>query len=170
MKLTMHINKFLRKGLTFVGGALSSYSGYSLTAAGSKTLTGEQFKGGYLDKYAHKIFAKYGTQNVLADFAFDEDQKFFKKDFGQHFGNFFMGGLGGIMQTYAMSNTWSSGKFRQAEGLFTKRFTSSLLGYGIEYIGTSMVKGNYQGLSTSGWETKAGVSLYKSLMYSLMLR
>jgi len=74
------------------------------------------------------------------------------------------------MQTYAKSNPWASDEFGQGRGLFTKRFTSSLLGYGMEYIGTSMVKGNYQGLSTSGWESKVGLSSYKAMIYSLFLK
>jgi len=41
--------------------------------------------------------------------------------------------------------------------------------YVIEYAGTSYLKGNYQGMYTGGWQTKAGVSGFKSWMYSFIL-
>jgi len=150
----------------FLGGALSSYADFSSNAMMAKLMTAS-----YLKKNAHNIFAKYGTQATLSDFAYDGERKFFKKDFGQHFGNFYMGGLGGLLQSHAMNNPCVRGdELGQGKGLFGKRVTSSLMGYGLEYAGTSYVKANYQGLYTSGWQTKTGVSSYKSLMYSLMLR
>ena len=121
----------------------------------------------YLKKNAHNIFAKYGTQSTLSDFAYDEDRKFFKKNLGQHFGNFYMGGLGGAMQGGAMSGsietTSNLGDIGVAFGL-------SALAYGIEYAGASHIKANYYGLSTKGWQTKVGTSGFKALMYSLMIK
>ena len=67
----------------FLGGALSSYAGFSSNAMMAKPMTAS-----YLKKNAHNIFAKYGTQATLSDFAYDEDRKFFKKKIGQHFGTF----------------------------------------------------------------------------------
>jgi hypothetical protein len=42
-----------------------------------------------------KKFAGYGTQALASDFAYDRDQKFFKKAPTHHLGTFFFGGLGG---------------------------------------------------------------------------
>jgi hypothetical protein len=114
-------------------------------------------------------FIEYGTQSSAADFAFTDEYYYKKRTWQQHLGTFAMGGLGGIMQSYAMNNPWvDSGKLGLND--FGKRSALSALGYGLEYIGTSFVKGNYQGLYTSGWQTKVGVSSYKSMIYSLIVR
>jgi len=88
----------------FVGGALSGYAGFSSNAMMAKPMTAS-----YLKKNAHNIFAKYGTQATLSDFAYDGERKFFKKNVSQHFGTFYMGGLGGILQSYAMSSPLTLG-------------------------------------------------------------
>jgi len=148
----------------FVGGALSGYAGFSSNAIMAKPMTAS-----YLKKNAHKIFAKYGTQSVLSDFAYDKDRKFFEKNLGQHFGTFYMGGLGGLLQSYAMSSPLTLG-IKPGLGLSSVAFGFSMAGYGIEYIGASLAKGNYQGLSNKGWQTKAGVSSFKAIMNSLIIR
>jgi len=148
----------------FLGGALSSYADFSSNAMMAKLMTAS-----YLKKNAHNIFAKYGTQATLSDFAYDGERKFFKKNAGQHFGTFYMGGLGGILQSYAMSNPLTLG-INQGLGRSSVAFGFSMAGYGIEYMGASLAKGNYQGLSDKGWQTKAGVSSYKAIMNSLIIR
>jgi len=44
------------------------------------------------------------------------------------------------------------------------RFGLNGLGYGMEYIGISRVKANYQGMYYKGWEYKARIYGFKSLM------
>jgi len=151
-------------GQHFVGGALAGYAGHSITAA-------KPIKADYLNKVAHKKFFQYGVQALAADFAYTSKDSYTKKGLEHHFGTFFMGGTGGLLQAHAMNNPLvRGGELGQAKGVFAKRAGLSLLGYGIEYVGTSHTKANYQGMYTKGWETKAGLSTFKSLMYSLMLR
>jgi len=121
---------------------------------------------GDASKKAHKTFLKYGTQGLVADFAYDKDRKFFKKGIDQHFGTFYFAGLGGVMQAGAMSADFNL----KRGGLVATNFILSAAGYTVEYLGASYVKGNYQGFYTNGWQAKASVYGYKALMYSLMIR
>jgi hypothetical protein len=68
-----------------------------------------------------------------------------------------------------MDNPWVRGDV-SADFINWKRAGLSLTSYGVEYFGTSYVKGNYQGFYHEGWEKKAIASAYKAMMYSLMLR
>jgi hypothetical protein len=43
----------------------------------------------------------------------------------------------------------------------------SAIGYGIEYLGMSRVKGNYQKMYHKGWEQKARIYGFKSIMHTL---
>jgi hypothetical protein len=43
----------------------------------------------------------------------------------------------------------------------------SAFGYGIEYLGMSRVKGNYRKMYHKGWEQKARIYSFKSVMYIL---
>ena len=79
-----------------------------------------------------------------------------------------MGGLGGAMQGGAMDNSVLKG-MESGVGKTALRFAFSAAAYGVEFLGASHTKANYYGLSTKGWQTKVGISGYKSLMYSLML-
>jgi hypothetical protein len=145
----------------FVGGALSGYAGHSFATSKAMSIK-------YMKKKGANKFFQYGLQATASDFAYDKDRKFLDKNLGQHFGTFTFGGLGGLMQMHAFNNDW----VRQSKdlGRLGLSFGLSVLGYGSEYIGTSFVKGNYHGLYTKGWTTKAGVSGFKSLMYSLTIK
>ena len=79
-----------------------------------------------------------------------------------------MGGLCGAMQGGAMDNSVLKG-MESGVGKTALRFAFSAAAYGVEFLGASHIKANYYGLSTKGWQTKVGISGYKSLMYSLML-
>jgi len=146
----------------FVGGALSGYAGFSSNAKMAKPMTVS-----YLKVNAHNIFAKYGTQSTLSDFAYDEDRKFFKKNLTQHFGTFVTAGLGGVMQELSMNNPLVD-RLSFLPGL-GYRFGASLGSYYLEYQSTSAVKANFYGLESKGLQAKMGVSGYKSMFNVLMI-
>lgn len=80
------------------GGGLSAFTGFSAFAASttkSKYLLG---------KFDDKVLS-YGIQANVADFAYAKSQDdYLKQSFGQHFGTFVFGGLGGALQGHAMDN------------------------------------------------------------------
>jgi hypothetical protein len=115
------------------------------------------------------MFFQYGLQSISADFAYDKERAFFKKNIGQHLGTFVIGGTGGLLQMHSMNNDWVRGGDAWT-GRVIKGMGLSVVSYGVEYIGASLVKGNYQKLKFYGILKKAGVSSYKSIMYSLILK
>jgi hypothetical protein len=148
----------------FVGGALSAYAGYSIIKATSKPITAS-----YIKKNAYKIYAKYGLQANLSDFAYDDYRTFFEKDLNYHFSIFNVGGIGGLLQSHAMSNSLLS-KLERGVGKSLAGFGLSAAGYGIEFSMSALVKGNYQSYYTGGYQKKVTALGYKALMYSLMLQ
>ena len=57
-----------------------------------------------LSKFDDKVLS-YGLQASIADFAYAKSQEdYLKKSFGQHFGTFVFGGLGGIL--FALAIAW----------------------------------------------------------------
>jgi hypothetical protein len=98
--------------------------------------------------------------------SYTKKDKFLKKNFGQHFGNFANGGLGGVMQGLSMSNSLvNSGKLGFQIG---KRFASSLGSYYMENQMSYVLKANFYGLESKGAAAKMGVSAGKSLFNALM--
>ena len=104
---------------SFVGGGLSALAGKSFS-----DVTKDAKK--WLDK---DLFAKYGLQNVAANFAYDKEQAFFKKPIAIHGAAFMMGGIGASLQQGIMKGDrlWSDGL------TFAKRYGLSTLAYGAEY-------------------------------------
>ena len=112
-------------------------------------------------------FLNYGLQANAYDFAYTQKDKFLKKNFGQHFGTFINGGLGGVMQGLSMSNSLTSNLNRLPRaGL---RFASSLGSYYMENQMSYVLKANFYGLESKGVAAKMGVSAGKSLFNALML-
>ena len=118
---------------------------------------------------AHKIFLKYGAQGVAADFAYTDKKYYTKRTPQQHAGIFAVGAAGGIMQGVAEKSKLPFGTTDKLKRQANFALLSSI-GYAGEYFGMSHVKANYQGLYHSGWHTKVGVSGYKVLAYTLMLK
>ena len=150
----------------FVGGALSAFAGKSFFKSISGLSSTAAKKGYSFGEYGDK-FVSYGIQANAFDFAYTSKESYAKKDFGQHFGTFIMGGLGGVMQGKAMSGSIETPSNLGDIGV---AFGLSAIAYGIEYAGASHIKANYYGLSTKGWQTKVGTSVFKALMYSLMIK
>ena len=123
----------------------------------------------FVDEWMRSGKAIYTTsQGSARDFADAKDwESYAKKDLGLHAGTFFFSGLGGALQGHAGDNG--------IENLISNKFANdaarlgmSAIGYGIEYIGMSRVKGNYQSMYHKGWESKARIYSFKSIMTILM--
>jgi hypothetical protein len=87
-------------------------------------------------------FMSYGTQALASDFAYDRDQKFFKKPISHHIGIFAAGAWGGLAQgeAFQMNKTLKiSGK---VASVFTNT-VASLGFYALEYTTMSLVYGGY---------------------------
>jgi hypothetical protein len=109
-----------------------------------------------------KKFAGYGTQALASDFAYDREQKFFKKPISHHIGIFAAGGLGGLAQGAALKDLPEQLKL---EGLAATAVGAgaSLGSYAIEYAALSMVYGNYYTPYFKSPETKIPSFLHKGL-------
>jgi hypothetical protein len=145
----------------FTGGALSGIAGANMAGSLSGASKGYMF--GKLDDK----FLSYGLQANAYDFAYTKKEKYLKKNLGQHFGTFINGGLGGIMQELSVSNSLTGNLNRLPRaGL---RFASSLGSYYMENQMSYVLKANFYGLESKGWQAKMGVSAGKTLFNALML-
>ncbi|MFN3530086.1 MAG: RHS repeat-associated core domain-containing protein [Bacteroidia bacterium] len=83
----------------YAGGGLSAYTGFSAYAAATSKSSSH-----LLSKFDDKILS-YGLQANVADFSYaNSRESCLNKSFGQHFGTFVFGGLGGALHGYAMDN------------------------------------------------------------------
>jgi len=119
----------------------------------------------FVDEWMRSGKAIYTTgQGSARDFADAKDwESYAKKDLGHHAGTFFFSGLGGALQGHAGDNGLVNGMETRGWRIAT-RFGLNGLGYGMEYIGMSRVKGNYREMYHKGWESKARIYGFKSLM------
>jgi hypothetical protein len=85
---------------------------------------------------------------------------------GHHFGTFFISGLGGALQGHAGDNEVLDIVSPKSKPFI--RFGFNSIGYSLEYLGMSRVKGNYQKMYHKGWEQKARIYSFKSVMYILI--
>jgi len=108
------------------------------------------------------------SQGSARDFASAKDwESYAKNDLGHHAGTFFFSGLGGVLQGHAGDN----GLVNKITNPFASKATRlglNAVGYGMEYVGMSHVKGNYQAMYHKGWEGKARIYSFKSIMYVLI--
>jgi RHS repeat-associated protein len=153
---------FYESAQHFVGGALSGMAG----ANAASSMAGNS-KSSILGKFGGK-FLNYGLQANAYDFAYTKKDKFLKKNFGQHFGTFANGGLGGVMQGLSMSNSLVN-PLRSRLPKAGLRFASSLGSYYMENQMSYVLKANFYGLESKGFPAKMGVSAGKSLFNALML-
>jgi hypothetical protein len=170
----------------FVGGGLAAHGGKSFSKAffgktgKAKTknalatptkeiLTSETGKAkSKMYEKGTKKFMSYGAEGTARDFEQAKDwESYKKKDMGHHFGTFFISGLGGLLQKHAGDNKILKKAYGNI-GYRAARFGFNMMGYGLEYLGMSYVKGNYQSLYTKGWERKAEIYGFKSIMYILI--
>jgi hypothetical protein len=68
----------------------------------------------------------------------------------------------GIFYSYSYSYSRSRSRSRSC-----LRSDLNAFGYSIEYLGMSRVKGNYQKMYHKGWEQKARIYSFKSVMNAL---
>jgi len=123
----------------------------------------------FVDEGMRSGKAIYATsQGSARDFASAKDwESYAKKDLGHHVGTFFFSGLGGALQGHAGDNGLVN-EIDSNFGMKAARVGLSAVGYGIEYIGMSRVKGNYQTMYHKGWESKARIYGFKSIMTLLI--
>jgi len=122
----------------------------------------------FVDEWMRSGKAIYTTsQGSARDFASAKNwESYAKKDLGHHAGTFFFSGLGGVLQGHARDNgieNLISNKYANRAALLGM----SAIGYGIEYIGMSLVKANYQGMYHKNWEEKARIYSLKSILIVL---
>ena len=146
----------------YAGGGLSAFTGFSAFAASPS-------KSKYLlSKFDDKVLS-YGIQANVADFAYAKSRKdYLKKSFGQHFGTFVFGGLGGALQGHAMGNKMVKSIANDALKL-SLRFGSGMIGQGVEYALQSHAKSNYSGFYTKDFQKKLLLGSYKSFFTSLKM-
>jgi len=122
----------------------------------------------FVDEGMRSGKAIYATsQGSARDFASAKDwESYAKKDLGHHAGTFFFSGLGGVLQGHAGDNGIES-RIRNKFANDAASLGMSAIGYGIEYIGMSRVKANYQGMYHKNWEEKARIYSLKSILIVL---
>jgi hypothetical protein len=110
-----------------------------------------------------KKFAGYGTQALASDFAYDRDQKFFKKPISHHIGIFAVGGLGGVAQGFAAELPDKAFELSKETplGAAFARTGLSLGSYFIEYTTMSWVYGGYNSMYFKSPGTKVPSYLHK---------
>lgn len=146
---------------SFVKGALAGYAGKTAFKAMGAKGSGKYLLG---TKYSDK-FLSYALQASATDFAHTARASYAKKDLGHHFGTFFFGGLGGVIQEHTIKgNSWAGSKYA-ALG-YAKKFGFSMAGYSMEWLGSSHVKNGHQGIYTKDWRKKLGIYGFKSLFNS----
>lgn len=151
------IDNEYRMAQSFVGGGLSTLAGTGFHESISKKL-------GLAKKYAAKEkFAKYGLQNVAANFAYDKDQEFFDKPLAVHGMAFMVGGIGSELQAGIMG-----GEYFGSPGLsFGGRFLASTAGYFAEYSANYYFKTKMQYVKYGDYRNyKAASYGAKSFAYS----
>ena len=161
--------EFLQKA---VGGGLSVFSGSSFygTWSGKGVSQYIKFKGQYLfgkstiGKMANKGMV-YGLQNMAADFAYSDFQKYRKRSLRQHASVFGAGFLNGILQ-------WESGQQLNFKDEFVESlgaFSISRIGYYSEYYLTTRALG-YNPFEYENEAKKQSIGTKKSFFFNLISR
>jgi RHS repeat-associated protein len=149
----------------FVGGALAAKIGqsfYSSSAYAWGHIDGPE----YLINSGVDKMLSYGTQNLAANFAFDEKQQFFKKHWTTHLSAFTVGATGGLLQSEVMNNNFLINSKNQTLKFFTRLTLSSGFyagEYALNYLGKS-------GGTKVSWDDfnrfKSTANFMKSFFYS----
>ena len=106
----------------------------------------------------------------MISFAYTPEYYYNQRTMAQHSGIFKWGVVGGVMQGVAMDNPiYERIMDKTILGGYAFNFLSQLTGHGVQYYGTTLIKG-YNPWEYDGLEKKATSSSYKSLMYLLTIR